>query len=125
MDEHGSPSWVELQVPNPESAAEFYCSLFGWALERVPMPGGAYYLFKDGETSRAGMVATPPEVGEVPPVWAVYFHVDDADATAAATLAAGGEQVSPVMPVGSWGRFTALRSADGAHFSVLQAAPMD
>lgn len=125
IDEHGAPTWVELQVRDPAPAGEFYCSLFGWALERVPMPGGAYYLFKDGDTSRAGMVAIPPEVGEAPPTWAVYFHVDDAHAAVAATLSAGGAQLSPVMPIGSWGRFAALRSADGAVFSVLQAAPMD
>lgn len=124
-DEHGTPSWMELQVRHPEPEGEFYCSLFGWALERVPMPGGAYYLFRDGETNRAGMVAVPPHLGEVPPIWAVYFHVDDADAAVAATLAAGGAPVSPVMPIGSWGRFATLRSADGAVFSVLQAAPMD
>jgi predicted enzyme related to lactoylglutathione lyase len=123
--EHGAPSWVELQVRDPAPAADFYSFLFGWAVERVPMPGGAYYLFRDGETSRAGMVAVPPEVGEVPPVWAVYFHVDDADAAVATTVAAGGMQASPVMPVASWGRFATLRSADGAVFSVLQAAPMD
>ena len=123
--EHGAPSWVELQVRDPEPAGEFYCSLFDWALEKVPMPGGAYYLFKDGETSRAGMFAIPPEVGEVPPTWAVYFHVDDAEAAVATTLAVGGARVSPVTPVGSWGRFATLRGADGAVFSVLQAAPMD
>lgn len=123
-DEHGAPSWLELQVPEPAAAGGFYCSVFGWALETVPMPDGPYYLFKQGEASRAGMMAITPAMGEVPSNWSVYFHVDDADATVAATTAAGGTVVVPVMPVGAWGRMAVLRSADGAHFSVLQAAPM-
>jgi predicted enzyme related to lactoylglutathione lyase len=124
-DEHGALSWVELQVRDPGPAGEFYCSVFGWSLEKVPMPDGAYYLFKDGEAGRAGMVALPPHLSEAPPVWAVYFHVDDADATVAAALAAGGTLIVPTTPISTWGCFAALRSADGAFFSVLQAAPMD
>ncbi len=124
-DEHGALSWVEMQVPDPGPAGEFYCSVFGWSLEKVPMPDGAYYLFKDGEAGRAGMVSLPPHVGDAPPVWAVYFHVDDADVAVAAALAAGGTVIVPATPISTWGRFAALRSADGAFFSVLQAAPME
>lgn len=125
LDEHGALSWVELQVRDPRPAADFYGSVFGWALETVPMPGGAYHLFKDGETSRAGMVAVPPQLGDVPSTWAVYFHVDDADAAVAAALGAGGALITPITPISTWGRFAALRSADGAFFSVLQAAPLE
>jgi predicted enzyme related to lactoylglutathione lyase len=124
IDEHGTLTWMELQVADPQSVGDFYCSVFGWALEKVVMPDGAYYLFKDGEASRAGMMAITPAMAEVPPNWSVYFHVDDADATVAATVAAGGSLVVPAMPIGSWGRMAVLRSADGAYFSILQAAPM-
>jgi len=124
-DEHGALSWVELQAREPDRAGEFYCSVFGWSLEKMPMPDGAYYLFKDGDLSRAGMVALPPHVGDAPSVWAVYFHVDNADAAVAAVLAAGGTVIVPATPIGTWGCFAALRSADGAFFSVLQAEPMD
>jgi predicted enzyme related to lactoylglutathione lyase len=125
IEQHGALSWTELQVREPRPAGDFYCSVFGWSLEEVPMPDGAYYLFKDGDTNRAGMIAIPPTAGDVPPVWAVYFGVDDTDATVAAAQAASGTLVVPATPISTRGRFAVLCSADGAHFSVLQAVPME
>lgn len=123
--EHGALTWMELQARDPASVGAFYCSVFGWAQETVPMPDGPYYLLKDGEANRAGMMAMTPAMNEVPPNWSVYFHVDDADATAAAAVAAGGVVDVPIMPVGGVGRMAVLRSADGAYFSILEAASME
>ena len=118
-------SWCELQTRDPEASAAFYGAVFGWACHTMPMPDAPYYLFRDGEAERGGMMAITPAMGDVPPNWSVYFHVDDADATVAGTLAAGGTLVTPAIPVGSWGRMAVLRSADGAYFSILQSSPME
>jgi predicted enzyme related to lactoylglutathione lyase len=123
-DEHGALSWVELQTHDPAAAACFYSTVFGWEQETAPRPDGLYYLFRDGEVNRGGMMAITPAMAEVPPNWSVYFHVDDADAAVAAAQKAGGQVVVPVLEVGGVGRMAVLRSADGAHFSILEPAPM-
>ena len=122
--EHGAPSWMELQVPDPQEVGKFYRSVFDWDLETLAMPEGPYYRFKLGDEALGGMMAITPAMGDVPPHWAVYFHVDDAAAAVAAASRAGGSVVVPVMDLGSWGRMAVLRSPDGAYLSLLEAAPM-
>jgi len=124
FDEPGTMVWHELQTRDPGAAGAFYSSVFGWAQETMPMPGAPYYLFKDGEHQRGGMMAITPEMGEAPSHWEVYFQVEDADAIAAKAATAGGSVVVPAVDVPGVGRFAVLRSADGAYFSILQPAPM-
>lgn len=124
FDEPGTMVWHELQTRDPAAAGAFYSSVFGWARETMPMPDAPYYMFRDGEHQRGGMMAITPEMGEAPSHWEVYFQVDDADATVAKAAAAGGTVEVPVVDIPEVGRFAVLRSADGAYFSVLQPAPM-
>ncbi|MFH1331011.1 MAG: VOC family protein [Actinomycetota bacterium] len=122
--EHGTVVWCELQTRDVEAAGAFYTRVFGWSRETADMPGGPYGLFKDGEAQQAGLMAITPAMGEVPPNWSIYFQVDDADATAATATVAGGDVVVPIMPIPNVGRVAVLRSADGAHFSILEPGPM-
>jgi hypothetical protein len=124
FDEPGTMVWHELQTRDPGVAGAFYSSVFGWTRETMPMPGAPYYLFKEGEHQRGGMMAITPEMGEAPSHWEVYFQVQDADAIAAQAVAAGGSVEVPAVDIPGVGRFAVLRSADGAYFSILQPAPM-
>jgi predicted enzyme related to lactoylglutathione lyase len=124
FDEHGTVVWCELQTRDTAAAGAFYSAVFGWRTETMPMPDGPYHLFRGGEDQRGGMMAITPEMGEAPSHWQPYFQVADADAAAAKAVEAGGAVVNPVMDVGGVGRMAVLRSADGAHFSILQPAPM-
>lgn len=122
--EHGAMTWMELQTGDPAAAGAFYSSLFGWTVDTMPMPGGEYHLFKAGEEQRGGMMGLTGEMAATPPNWSVYFQVDDADAFVAAAARAAGQVVVPVAGIEGVGRFAVLRSADGAHFSILEPAPM-
>ena len=66
FDEPGTMVWHELQTRDPGAAGAFYSSVFGWAQETTPMPGAPYYLFKDGEHQRGGMMAHHPGNGRSP-----------------------------------------------------------
>jgi predicted enzyme related to lactoylglutathione lyase len=59
-------------------------------------------------------MAKQPEMGEMPDVWSIYLHVDDADATVAAATANGGEVIVPAMDVGTLGRMLVVTDAGGA-----------
>jgi predicted enzyme related to lactoylglutathione lyase len=59
---------------------------------------------------------------EVPPHWAVYFAVDDTDATAEKAKQLGGQvQVEP-MDIPDVGRFAVISDPQGAVFSVIKNA---
>jgi predicted enzyme related to lactoylglutathione lyase len=55
----------------------------------------------------------------VPPHWAVYFAVPDAEAALATAQRLGATPLMPLMNV-DIGRFTALLDPQGATFSIIQ-----
>jgi uncharacterized protein len=76
---HGNRCWNELLTNNIDRSGKFYADLFGWRPEIMPMPNGAYTVFKRGEEQAGGMFAITKEMGSVPSSWVVYFHVDSCD----------------------------------------------
>jgi predicted enzyme related to lactoylglutathione lyase len=124
VNEDGTFGWNELGTRDIAPAREFYGKVFGWSVEEQDMGDmGTYYIWKDGEAVRGGMIdmtGMAPE--EAPPHWLVYFTVADADA-AVATIRSGGGQVlnGPIdIPVG---RLAMVQDPQGAFFAVM--APSD
>ena len=119
---HGSPSWHETMTTDVARATAFYTSLFGWQAEMMPMEGFDYTSFKLGEEFVAGMMAITPAMGPIPPHWAVYFTVDDADRTVREALALGAASCVPVQDIPGVGRFAGLTSPQGVIFYVITYA---
>jgi predicted enzyme related to lactoylglutathione lyase len=113
---HGVPCWVDTEQPDPDAAARFYGELFGWAFEDA-MPAGSYLIASlDGRD-----VAAIARGSDAPPAWNTYVAVDDADATAAAVIDAGGSVVQDAADAGPGGRMAACSDASGARFRLWQA----
>jgi predicted enzyme related to lactoylglutathione lyase len=119
VNEHGTLTWNELMSPDVEKAAGFYKAVFGWDAETNTAGGMTYTEFKVGGQSIAGAMAPPME--GIPPVWGIYFAVDDTDATVAEATRRGATLINgPVdIPVG---RFAVLMDPQGAVFSVIKTA---
>ena len=66
-----------------EKAGDFYTGLFGWGKNVQQMGPMTYTSFMNGDRPAGGMYTPPPEMGEMPPHWLVYFAVDDTDAMVA------------------------------------------
>jgi hypothetical protein len=120
VNEDGSFGWNELGTRDVPAAREFYGQVFGWTVEEQEMEGmGTYYVWKDGEAVRGGMVdmtgMAPPEA---PPHWLVYFTVADADAAAETTKAGGGQLLNGPFDI-PVGRLAILMDAQGAMFAVM------
>jgi uncharacterized protein len=115
----GTPSWVDLGSPDPLGAAGFYGSLFGWAAEMDPRPeAGGYGMFTlDGKTVAGLGPQTNPDL---PPFWAVYVTVSDADATLKNAGASGGSVVMGPLDVFDAGRMGVIQDAVGAFVSIWQ-----
>jgi predicted enzyme related to lactoylglutathione lyase len=123
VNEDGTCGWNELGTRDVAAARDFYGQVFGWTAEEQQMPMGTYYVWKDGEHVRGGMMdmtGMGPE--DAPSSWLVYFTVPDADAAVETTKAGGGQLLNgPVdIPVG---RLAVLMDPQGAMFAVM--APTD
>ena len=122
LDENNALVWTELVTDDTAKAGAFYEGLFGWKGTSHNMPG--YTVFMRGEAMAGGMMAKTPDMGPVPTHWMPYFGVADCAATVAKTKSLGGALVAGPMEVPGVGTMAVLHDPQGAHFSVMQFAPM-
>jgi uncharacterized protein len=123
VNEPGTFTWNELATRDIAAAQSFYSDVLGWDVEERDFGGVKYTLWKvDGEMVAGGMPMGDQFPPEVPPHWAVYFAVDDTDATAEKAKQLGGQvQVEP-MDIPDVGRFAVISDPQGAVFSVIKNA---
>src|SRR5262245_8319526 len=124
MHTPGSFCWFELATTDQQAAKQFYEQLFGWTSNDMPMgPTEFYTLFMlNGETAAAGytMRAEQQNAG-IPPNWALYIAVENADASAARAAQLGGTVLAPAFDVTDLGRMAVIQDPFGATFCVWQA----
>lgn len=121
QNEPGAQCWLELQTNDPELAARFYSSLFGWTTKvSHSVMEGKYEIFVNADQEIGGMLKIEAAWGPVPPNWAVYFSVDNCDAAVADAERLGGKALFPAMDVENVGRFAFLQDPLGAVFAVIQ-----
>src|SRR5687767_5631659 len=94
--DEGKFSYADLSTSDLDGATTFYVDLFGWHAEDAPMnendPTDIYrQFFKNGRVvcAAAKQRAEQAQAG-VPPMWNIYFTVDDVDLKAKEVEAAGG-----------------------------------
>lgn len=123
MSYHGNPCWYELSTSkgNLDAAGAFYAQILGWTINDAGMEGFTYHLASSDGDMVAGLMEMPEDVANMPPMWMIYFAVDDADAFAKAATAAGGQVHRPPADIPGTGRFAILGDPQGAGFGVLQA----
>ena len=125
MAGHGSIHWTELNTFAPDKARAFYETLLGWSFEAVPMAGGSYLVASRNGTMVAGIfdmkLGGLPET--VPSHWLTYMAVDDVDASARATEAAGGRVLRAPWDVPGVGRVAIIQDAAGAGLGLITPTP--
>ena len=117
----GVPCWVDAEFTHPQSAADFYGSLFGWQCDDSMPPDvpGHYIMGRiDGKDAAAisSLVAHSPST----PAWNTYVWVESADAAAAAASAAGGTIVSDPADVFDAGRMAMIADPEGARLALWE-----
>ena len=93
LGEHGAPSWFELHTRDHATAVAFYRDVFGY--EIVPMSDTdefRYFTFKSPGTDEdlGGLMDSRAWLPEGGDHWDIYWHVDDAAATAKKATSLGG-----------------------------------
>lgn len=95
------PLYFEIHADDPDRAAAFYQSVFGWTFQKVPNNEVEYWRIETGETA-GGLLKRP---AETPPpecgmnAFVSSVEVDDFDATAQAIERHGGQVALPKFAV--------------------------
>lgn len=118
MKQHGAFSWNELLTTDIEGAKAFYSAMFNWQCEDLDneMP---YTLAKIGDQEMAGLMPTPPEAQDMPPMWGGYITVDDVDASAKQCEALGGKILVETREIPNVGRFCVITDPQGAMLTII------
>ena len=119
VNETGAVIWNELITDKPDAALAFYQAVVGLTTEMAP--GQQNYMLLKVDGTYVGGCMEPPMPG-VPNQWAVYFAVEDAEATVAKATANGGQVLVEPFDIPSVGRCAVLADPQGAVFSVLKPA---
>ena len=115
----GTPTWIDLGVPDLDRALDFYGALFGWQFDVAPAEYGRYttaYL----HGGRVAALAPSHDPTSTRYWWNVYLAAADCDATAAAVERAGGTVVEPPSDVMEQGRMAIVRDPAGGQFGLWQ-----
>jgi uncharacterized protein len=116
----GAPCWNDLYTSDPAAARAFYTGLFGWTAEEPNPEFGGYFMFNHEGVAVAGCMPEMPEAEGPANVWSVYLTSQDAQKTAEAATAAGGQIASPPVPVGDAGTFALIVDPGGAAIGAWQ-----
>jgi uncharacterized protein len=116
----GTPSWVDLMVPDPTAAGEFYSRLFGWEVLDLGEEAGGYRIAQTSGRPAAG-IGPVPEDQQLPAVWTTYIAVDDVDDIVSKVSSSGGQTLMPAMDVMNAGRMAIVSDPAGAVFGLWQA----
>ena len=117
----GMPCWADISVPDLDAARSFYSTVLGWEVPPGNPEFGGYTIASYGGGAVAGL---GPMMGSPVTAWTLYFASDDADATQAAIVEAGGAVLFPAGDVGDFGRMLVAADPAGAVFGVWQAVQM-
>lgn len=122
----GAPCWFELATDDQPAIEAFYRALFGWTLERTPMPDGSLYtIFKlDGRDVAGSYTLVPGAVTGIDgiggPHWGVYFRTADCDKAVARAVALGGRMVAAPFELMEHVRMAVCADPEGVVFSLAQ-----
>ncbi|HOU40976.1 MAG TPA: VOC family protein [Promineifilum sp.] len=120
----GTLAWNELQTRDLPAARAFYGQVFGWTASEM---SDSYTTFAADGRMQCGSMPIGGEMWDgVPSNWAVYFMVEDVDATAARVAELGGTVLVGPQAAGEMGRLIVVRDPQGAIFTAMQFnGPMD
>jgi predicted enzyme related to lactoylglutathione lyase len=115
----GTPTWIDLGIPDLDRAMEFYRALFGWEFDVGPAETMHYTMCLLHGRPVAALAANP-DPGATTFWWNVYLATADCDATAKRITDAGGTLVGPPMDVMDLGRMALAKDPVGAQFGLWQ-----
>jgi predicted enzyme related to lactoylglutathione lyase len=115
----GTPTWIDLGIPDLERAMAFYGELFGWEFQAGPAETMHYTTCLLGGRKVAAL-AENPDPGATAFWWNMYLATGDCDATARRVTDAGGSIVLEPADVPGQGRMAIVKDPVGAQFGLWE-----
>jgi predicted enzyme related to lactoylglutathione lyase len=109
--------WHDLMTSDVEGAKKFYAEVVGWNYTQQPP---AYTVANVGKIGVGGIMATPPELGKMPPFWSGYIFVTDVDAACTKIKKLGGKIHREPWDVENYLRMAVVADPTGAAFNIMQ-----
>ena len=111
----GQIGWLDLTVADAAGVRDFYQHVIGWNSQAVSMDGYDDWcmLPSTSEHPVAGICHARGSNADLPPIWMVYFHVDDLEQSSAAVIEHGGKVLREPQSAGG-GRFCVIEDPAGA-----------
>ncbi|MEU7875805.1 VOC family protein [Dactylosporangium sp. NPDC049140] len=106
---------LRIYAKDPQRAATFYTTVFGWAL--LTDDDRRCWVITPGDDPRLGAAAEHDGIA-IPTV-----HVEDLDATTRTAIAAGGEVLLARMPLTGAGWLVCLADTEGNLIGVMHDDP--
>jgi predicted enzyme related to lactoylglutathione lyase len=140
-NEPGAWNFSDLHTADPDAAADFYGTAFGWSLDdlgyatAIRVPGYGDHLESTIDPDIRTRQASAPDgfedvIGSFGPLvdgeaphWHVTFTVADRDETASSVERLGGSVLSSGDD--DWTRHALVRDPAGARFTISQFAPVE
>jgi uncharacterized protein len=116
----GTPCWVDLTVPDVETAKEFYAAVLGWTYLDLGEEFGGYQICQRDGHHAAGI--GPQQSPDQPTAWTTYLASNAVDDTALKITENGGAVLAEPFDVPRSGRMCVALDSQGAAFGVWQAA---
>jgi uncharacterized protein len=114
-----------LVTGNPEKAASFYSSVFGWEFSKIGKDDINYWVIKQNGQPIGGVLGLPAKQANLPAEWIQSLSVANTDdAVKAFTDAGGGVLVKPTDLKGR-GRSALVKDPQGAVLSIIHAEKGD
>lgn len=115
--------WNELQTRDAAGAKAFFGEVLGWTYDSDP---NGYVMCKVNGRTQAGIMQIDENWGDVPNNWAVYFAVDNLEASVAKVRELGGNVLVPPSPAGEMGQFSVVQDPQGGAFTIMKFnGPLD
>lgn len=115
----GTPTWIDLGIPDLDRAMEFYRALFGWEFQ-VGGPETGHYTICLVDGRPVAALLPNPDQNATAFWWNVYFATADCDATVKRLTEAGGTVLMEPMDVMEQGRMAMAKDPTGAQFGLWQ-----
>jgi uncharacterized protein len=116
---NGTPTWIDLGIPDLERAMDFYRGLFGWEYDVGPAESGDYAMCLLDQRPVAAIMEYP-DGNAADCWWNVYLATDDCDETAKRVIDADGALLVAPMDVMAAGRMALAADPVGAPFGLWQ-----
>lgn len=116
----GTPTWIDLGVPDLDRAKAFYRALFGWEYEQVSTASGPLVLclLRGRRVAALRPVSAADIEGES--WWHPYLATDDCDGAVRRITASGGTLLTPASELADLARTAVVADPVGARFSLWQ-----